>query len=63
MRIAIMCEGRTEKAFFPHLRIFLEDQLKVKPMPKLDPHICNGRLPTEDKLKRVRSDYRCTSLS
>ena len=52
MRIAIIMEGGTEKAFLPHLRAFLQDRLSGS-MPKLDPVIRDGRLPTGDKLKRL----------
>ena len=51
MRIAILVEGKTEKAFKPYLLLYLERRLAGK-MPKLDfmPH--DGRIPTGDKLKR-----------
>lgn len=52
MKITIICEGKTEKAFLPYLRNFLQPRLHGK-MPKLDPYSCDGRLPTKDKLKRV----------
>ena len=52
MRIAILVEGKTEKAFVPHLRNFLELRLPGR-MPKLDLVPFDGRLPTGDKLKRV----------
>jgi hypothetical protein len=52
MKIAIIVEGKTEKAFLPYLRRFLQTRLEGN-MPKLDPHSYDGRIPTEDKLKRV----------
>ncbi len=52
MRIALLLEGRTEMAFLPYLRCFLENRLKNM-MPKLDPVPYNGRIPTGDKLRRV----------
>ena len=52
MRIAILVEGKTEKAFKPYLQAFLKTRLEGK-MPKLDfvPH--DGRIPTRKKLRRV----------
>lgn len=52
MKIALIVEGKTEKAFIPHLRKLLEHHLQGK-MPKMQPHIYNGRIPTETKLKRI----------
>ena len=52
MKIAIIAEGRTEKAFKPHLLNFLRTQLSGK-IPKLDFHIYDWCIPTNDKLKRV----------
>lgn len=52
MRIALIIEGKTEKAFLPYLRRFLQIRLEGN-MPKFDPLPCDGRIPTEDKLKRV----------
>ena len=51
MRIAILLEGKTERAFFPHLRQCLATQLTGR-MPKLLPVPCDGLLPTGAKLKR-----------
>ncbi|NER36915.1 MAG: DUF4276 family protein [Oscillatoria sp. SIO1A7] len=51
MKIAILVEGKTEKAFMPSLRRFLSSRLSE--MPKIKPVIYNGRLPKKDKLKRV----------
>ena len=52
MRIALLVEGKTEKAFLPTLRAYLSRHL-VKKMPKFDPLPYDGRIPTGDKLKRV----------
>ena len=52
MKISILVEGKTEIAFMPHLRRYLESRL-IGRMPSLDPVPCDGRLPTGDKLQRV----------
>lgn len=52
MKISIMVEGKTEKAFMPYLRKYLATQLATR-MPKLDTIRYDGRIPTGDKLKRV----------
>jgi hypothetical protein len=52
MKISILVEGKTEKAFMPYLREFLSSRLQDK-MPKLDPVPYDGRIPQDDKLKRV----------
>jgi len=52
VKIAILVEGRTEKAFLPHLRNFLKTRLADK-MPNLDMVPYNGRIPKEDKLRRT----------
>ncbi|MFA6472953.1 MAG: DUF4276 family protein [Candidatus Latescibacterota bacterium] len=52
MRIILIVEGKTEKAFLPHLRKFIESRLQGK-MPKIDPIPYNGRIPTGEKLMRV----------
>ncbi len=52
MRIAILIEGKTESAFKPYLRAFLQTRLAGK-MPKLDFVPQDGRIPTGGKLKRV----------
>lgn len=51
MRIAILVEGATEKAFEPILRDFLESRLQQQ-MPKLKFIPYNGRIPKGEKLKR-----------
>jgi hypothetical protein len=52
MRIAILVEGKTEKAFMSILREFLRPRL-IGRMPNLDPLPYHGRIPKEDKLRRV----------
>ena len=51
MKIAIMVEGKTERAFKAQLRTFLEARL-TGPMPRLDFQPYDGRLPKEVRLKR-----------
>jgi hypothetical protein len=51
MKITLIVEGKTEKAFLPYLRKFLESRLPNK-MPKLDVNPYDGRIPTGYKLKR-----------
>ncbi|MFO7910839.1 MAG: DUF4276 family protein [Desulfotignum sp.] len=52
MKISIIVEGKTEKAFLPYLRIFLESRLAAG-MPRLDVFPYDGRIPKTDKLRRV----------
>ena len=52
MRIAILVEGKTETAFKPHLVAFLSKKLPDK-MPKLEFSRHDGRIPTDQKLKRL----------
>lgn len=52
MKIALVVEGRTEKAFLPFLREFLKSRLPNS-MPNIDPLPYDGRIPTGDKLRRV----------
>lgn len=52
MKISILIEGRTEKAFKPLLNEFLRGYLAGS-MPSLDFVPQDGGLPTNDKLKRV----------
>jgi hypothetical protein len=52
MKISIIVEGKTEKAFMPHLREYLKTRLPGG-MPQLDPFTYDGRIPKGDKLKRV----------
>lgn len=51
MKIAILVEGATEKAFQPILLNFLK--LRLQQMPKIKFISYNGRIPKEDKLKRI----------
>jgi len=57
MRIAIIVEGKTETAFHPYLIEFLRTRLadgrRAQHMPKLDPLKYDGRIPKEEKLKRI----------
>jgi hypothetical protein len=52
MKIAIIVEGKTEKAFMRYLQAYLKDRLANR-MPKIITHCYDGRIPKEDKLKRV----------
>lgn len=52
MRIAILVEGRTERAFKPFLILFLNRHLEGR-MPKLDFVPQDGGIPTNDKLLRL----------
>lgn len=51
MKIALLIEGQTERAFLPHLRQFLQTRVPGK-MPRLDPVPYDGRIPTGERLKR-----------
>jgi hypothetical protein len=51
VRIAILVEGQTERVFLPYLREFLGRSLHDR-MPKLIPHLYNGRINKHAKLKR-----------
>ena len=52
IRIAMIVEGRTEHAFLPALRKFLERHLAAE-MPKLQIIQQDGRIPTGPKLQRL----------
>jgi hypothetical protein len=52
MKIAILIEGETESVFFSHLRSFLSSRLAGR-MPRLKPITYSGRIPKENKLRRV----------
>lgn len=52
MKIAILVEGKTERAFLGCLRRFLKSRLTGN-MPRLDVLPYDGRIPKEDKLRRV----------
>lgn len=53
VRIGLLVEGQTEKAFLPHLREYLAGKHLGARMPKLVSYPQNGRIPTRDKLKRM----------
>jgi hypothetical protein len=55
VKIALIVEGKTEKAFLPFLRSFLGSRLPDS-MPNIDPLPYDGRIPTGDKLRRVVSN-------
>ena len=55
LKITIMVEGQTERAFMPHLREFLKNRLDDR-MPNLDPFPCNGRVYKGEKLRRTVED-------
>jgi len=46
-----MVEGKTERAFKPHLTAFLEQRLPGR-MPRLDMFLYYGRIPKEEDLRR-----------
>ena len=52
MRVALIVEGKTEKAFTPHLKNYLQRHL-ANNMPRIDVNPYDGRIPTNDKLKRL----------
>ncbi len=52
MKISIIVEGKTERAFMPALRAFLKPRLPDG-MPRLDVSPYDGRIPKEGKLRRV----------
>jgi hypothetical protein len=52
MKIAIIVEGKTEKAFMRYLQTYLKGRLANK-MPKIIAHCYDGRIPKENKLKRI----------
>lgn len=55
MRIVIVCEGKTEKAFKESLTQYLATRLAGR-MPSLRFDVHNGSIPTGDKLQRVVSN-------
>ncbi len=52
MKITIICEGKTEKAFNPCLKSFLSDRLPGK-NPKLRYDVHDGAIPSGKKLKKL----------
>ena len=53
MKITILVEGATERVFIPFVRDFLQSRNLPNGLPKIDPYIYDGRIPTNDKLRRV----------
>ncbi|KHD06901.1 hypothetical protein PN36_03495 [Candidatus Thiomargarita nelsonii] len=51
MKIIILVEGKTERVFMPFLRDFL--QTRLTEMPKLSCRPYHGRVPKDDKLRRI----------
>jgi hypothetical protein len=51
VNIAMLVEGKTEVAFIPTLRDFLQPRLRE--MPRLHAIPYDGRIPTRDKLRRT----------
>ena len=51
MKITLIVEGKTERAFLPHFRKFL--QARLSKMPAIHTNVHNGRIPKEAKLKRL----------
>jgi hypothetical protein len=51
MRIALIIEGQTERAFLPHLRRYLQSRLAGR-MPRLDPVPYDGPIPKGKRLRR-----------
>ena len=52
MKITVLVEGKTERAFKPFLLEFLKTRLGGR-MPNIDPFPYDGRIPKEDKLRRT----------
>jgi hypothetical protein len=52
VKITVIIEGRTERAFKPHLLEFLKRSLDHR-MPKVHFFPCDGRIPKEGKLRRT----------
>lgn len=55
VRVILLVEGQTERAFLPVLRGYLNQRLSGR-MPKLDPWPYHGLIPTHEKLRRVVQD-------
>jgi hypothetical protein len=56
VKLIILVEGDTERAFMPTLREFLTNRL-AGGMPRLSPHLYKGRIPKGKKLRRVVENY------
>lgn len=54
MKVALIVEGKTERVFLASLRRFLAARLTNR-MPRIVPHVYDGRIPTGAKLQRVVS--------
>ena len=52
VKITLIVEGQTERAFLPFVRTFLTPILAGR-MPKLDPWVYDGPIPKKDKLRRI----------
>jgi hypothetical protein len=52
VKISIIIEGKTEKAFMRYLKKYLQERLSGR-MPKLDPFPCDGRIPIHEELKQT----------
>jgi hypothetical protein len=52
VKITVLVEGKTEKAFRPHLLEFLKTRLAGR-MPNVDFFPCDGRIYKRDKLRRT----------
>jgi Domain of unknown function (DUF4276) len=52
LKITILVEGKTERAFKPQLTAFLASRLEGR-MPRLDMFIYHGRIPKEEDLRRT----------
>ena len=52
MKISIIVEGKTEKAFIPYLRDFLKSRIPDA-LPRLDVVPYDGRIPKAEKLRRI----------
>jgi hypothetical protein len=61
MNIAILVEGATEVAFREELRKFLQTRLGQQ-MPRLKFIPQSGRIPKEEKLRRVVENLHCMTL-
>jgi hypothetical protein len=52
LKITVLVEGKTEKAFKPHLLEFVKGRLAER-MPNIDFFPCDGRIYKEEKLRRT----------
>ena len=54
MKIVLLVEGRTEKAFLPILRAYIHGRLPPdKDRPKLSVNRYDGRIPKQERLKKI----------